>query len=356
MLPLNGMGYYSTLFILYAPMTTLKFIKEKIYGPGSSANLALLNPYVDPNRMDVGEKIYYNSPNRPNDETKMLFYYDDIGRQPQIWSVNSGENIRSMSQSLLGHPRSWMEVWATHPEIVSKGNLESSYSLRYFSDEGQQPPDLASNESYKVSEDNPPQAMNDMEGGGTVNSESGTFPEDPSTAPPSEASGLPNQAAAGTVESPKGKEPAFEEGFEDEFKDIPQGDKPAQVAGLNSQGNDQGFPKGEPNDPAVGDIPAGADEKTPNDFGMAKEGPVDPDPAGIGGIPEKINQSQLDKIKNDLMGLDPKMVETIAMGGGGILLLFMLLYVARRRRKGSSDVQEMDFTQINEPTKTRVDM
>ena len=311
----------NTLYVV-RPNDNFQTITEKIYGPGSSANLTVLNPYVDPNRMNVGEKVYYNSPNRPNDKAKMLFYYDDIRRQSQTWLVQSGEDIRAVSQKLLGHPRSWMEIWATHSEIVSKGKFESSHTIRYFPDDLESSPSLASNESYEVTE-NPPEMIND----GMVENSMNPIPS-PKDSSVASLSDLPDQME----ETPPSQ--SQESVFEDEFRDMSQdsGEK-AQLdpTGLSGESTDFKDPNNqELKDPVVNS-------------------------AAIKETPEKIKQQgQLAQIKNDLMGLDQKTVETLTLGGGGVLLLLMLFYVARKRRK--SDVQEMDFTQINEPTKTRVSM
>ena len=82
--------------------------------------------------MVVGDKIYYNSPNRPTDNSQLLFYYEDNNRSPSYYTVSAGENIRDISYKLLGHAKSWKEIWATNQELESKGTIERNISIAYW--------------------------------------------------------------------------------------------------------------------------------------------------------------------------------------------------------------------------------
>jgi len=84
----------------------------------------------------VGDKVYYNSPQRPNDSQSLLTYYEDLSLSPQVYTIQAGENIRTISKNLLGNANSWKEIWATNPSIQSKGNVEDSYELRYWNEGG----------------------------------------------------------------------------------------------------------------------------------------------------------------------------------------------------------------------------
>lgn len=305
---------------------TFQTIGEKIYGKGSVTNLAKVNPFLNPRRLKVGEKVYYNSPNRPNDENTLLFYYDDIGRSPQYRQAEAGENIRTISQELLGHPRSWMEVWATNMEIVSKDSLERSYRIKYFS----------KNNVQSMVQDNPesmqPDTTQDTSFG------DGTAPSE--------------MDMNGNSDVAVNDQPAFEE-------------QPVDPNGMNA-GNDMN---------AEGTTDPNADLDAGFDDPVVAENPTEPnfdegfnDPAtdpqdGIAGIPNSLNnqnQQQAGGLQK-LLGMDQKMLETLAMGLGGLLLIIVLLMVARRRRMyaQATQVQEFDFTgstQIDEQTKTHIDI
>jgi LysM repeat protein len=80
----------------------------------------------------VGDKVYYNSPKRPDDSQKMLTYYEDSGVPAQSFVAKSGDNIRAISKNLLGDSNSWKEVWATNLAVDSKGELAEGTELRYW--------------------------------------------------------------------------------------------------------------------------------------------------------------------------------------------------------------------------------
>lgn len=287
-----------------------KSIGEKIYGKGSANNLAKVNPFLNPKRLKVGEKVYYNSPNRPNDENTMLFYYEDIGVNPQYREVNTGENIRTIAQELLGHPRSWMELWATNAEVVSKAEAERPYRVRYFS----------------------------------KNNDQSMVQETPSTEFSDEASNTtdPNQAATDENANAANELPDMNDGA------------------LADTGETDGLDNPDPNQAAT--------TEEPNfDQGFDDQAQTDPNQAalengGIGDIPNSLNpQVQEAGGMQKLMNMDQKTIETLTMGLGGLLLIVVILMIARRRRQyaQATQVQEFDFagsTKIDEQTKTHIDI
>lgn len=110
----------------------LQDVANKIYGNGSGVDFTVVNPHLKRGSLRVGQKIYYNSPQRPQDRSRLLTYYEDARVPAMNYSAQAGENIRSISKNLLGHDRSWMEVWATNMGVESKGELEGPYQLRYW--------------------------------------------------------------------------------------------------------------------------------------------------------------------------------------------------------------------------------
>lgn len=110
---------------------TLESVSQKIFGRDRTDEIRAWNPYFASNSPKVGDKLYYPSPNNPDDST-MMTYYDDVGAPAQTYISSEGDNIRSVSQNLLGHERSWMEIWATNANVESKGELPSGVSLRYW--------------------------------------------------------------------------------------------------------------------------------------------------------------------------------------------------------------------------------
>ena len=136
---------------------TMESVSQKIYGQDKTNDLYTVNSTLK-RGLKVGDKIYYNSPQRPNDESQLLTYYEDVGLSPEIYISKNGDNIRKVASSLLGHPRSWMEVYATNLDVESKGELAEGVQLRYWASSGgaTPPPAMASNDSDPMEDLNEP--------------------------------------------------------------------------------------------------------------------------------------------------------------------------------------------------------
>jgi hypothetical protein len=112
------------------PGDTYKSISTMIYGNGDKAvDLKNANPGMK--KPKPGQKVYYNSPKRPEDDTKIVNFYDDSGAPAQTYVAKDGDNLRKVSKELLGYPDAWKEVWATNA-VESKGKLPAGTELRYW--------------------------------------------------------------------------------------------------------------------------------------------------------------------------------------------------------------------------------
>lgn len=323
--PFNRAGILLNSLYIVRPGDTINSIKEKIYGSGSSANLVQLNPSLKPNNLKVGEKVYYNSPNRPNDSSRMMYYYDDVGMQAQYYEIQSGQSIRKVAQDLLGHPRSWMEVWATNPDVESKWTVSRSHNLRYFPEGGAAAPVLARNDQPELIEamDEPTSVttnMNDTNVSSEPDFDAGfddNFAED-------------NNQVAVTEAPVNPAEPDFDQGFDDNF--------------------DQGF-----DDQAAAGMADGLDAGFDDGMDTAMNG----QDAAAQAIPENFKNAGTKNMGP--FGLDQSLIDKISLGAGGALILAGLFFIARRRRgkRESVGVDDFDFagnTQIDEQTKTRIDL
>ena len=111
----------------------LSSITSLIYGsPDRQDELKSINPFLKRRSPKVGDKIYYNSPQRPKDRQKFLVYYEDTQQTPSTYDIPAGENIRKVSSQLLGHPDSWKEIWATNLQVESKGVLSQPVTVQYW--------------------------------------------------------------------------------------------------------------------------------------------------------------------------------------------------------------------------------
>ena len=112
------------------PGDTYKKISEMIYGNTSKQKeLKKVNSSISKPR--PGDKIYYNSPIRPTDDTKMLTFYEDAGMVPEVYVAQEGDNLKKVSKNLLGYDNAWKEVWAMN-SVESKDTLAAGTELRYW--------------------------------------------------------------------------------------------------------------------------------------------------------------------------------------------------------------------------------
>ena len=124
-------------------------IATKIYGNDRSEDLYSYNPHFRGKTLNVGDKIYYQSPHNPTD-SMMKTYYEDNHLQPQYYVTQEGDNLRKISKKFLGHRRSWMEIYATNESIESKGRLPAGLQIHYWPDSG-----------MSVAENSNPQDLNE---------------------------------------------------------------------------------------------------------------------------------------------------------------------------------------------------
>jgi len=110
---------------------TMSSIAQKIFSSDRSRDLYSWNGHFVGKTLKVGDKVYYSSPRNPSD-SRMKTFYEDGGLRPQYYNASAGENIRTIAKKLLGHERSWMEIYATNEDVDSKGRLPSNFNLRYW--------------------------------------------------------------------------------------------------------------------------------------------------------------------------------------------------------------------------------
>lgn len=180
---------------------TLASISRKIYGADRTDDLLKVNPTFRNTTLDVGEKVYYNSPNRPEDNTSLKTFYEDMGLAPEIYITAEGDNIREVAKNLLGHPAGWKEIWATNPNIESKGAVDAGIQLKYWMNGEVAAPSMAASEpppSDTMNEPEPPSAPEPPPMPDMAANEPPSMPEEPES-PPQEEMESPDMAANGAM-------------------------------------------------------------------------------------------------------------------------------------------------------------
>ena len=218
----NSSGFLVNAVYIARSNENLQSISQKIYGKDRTGDLLAINTHLQGRSVAVGDKIYYNSPNRPNDNRRILFYYKDNNISPSYYNLSEGDNIRSIASQLLGHPNSWKEVWATNPELESKGEIQGGIRIAYWdggsipqvtTPQPEAPDAFAQNDSSQLSDRNLPDPDYLKE----PNPE--TLPNDTEFSAENEKSGFPV-----SEEAPKSEDPN-ERGFSNDIISMLLGNK-----------------------------------------------------------------------------------------------------------------------------------
>lgn len=107
-------------------------VSQKVYGGDRVKELKKINSSFKKRELKVGDKVYYNSPLRPTDDVKMLTFYEDAGVPSSTYTAKSGDDLKAVGKTLLGHDRSWIELWTTNLTLDSKGELAEATEIRYW--------------------------------------------------------------------------------------------------------------------------------------------------------------------------------------------------------------------------------
>jgi hypothetical protein len=130
--PIRRAGMLLNAVYLARQGDTFDSVSKKIWGNAEgSEKLKAANPSFAHRELGVGDKVYYNSPKRPEDTAKVANYYEDNGEAPETYISKPGDNIRKVSKKLLGHNKSWKEIWTTN-SVESKGDLPEGTELHYW--------------------------------------------------------------------------------------------------------------------------------------------------------------------------------------------------------------------------------
>lgn len=182
--PFQRAGQNLNTVYMARPGDDISSISEKIYGDDRSKDLLAANPHLK-RGVKVGDKVYYESPNRPNDQSSLLTAFEDSNVPSETYVSKPGENIRGISQELLGDSRSWMEIWATNPDIDSKWALSPGTEIRYWPKEaelGTGGPNLGSGSETGAGVDNFAD-NSDVAPAPQDNQAANNFPQETETAP-----------------------------------------------------------------------------------------------------------------------------------------------------------------------------
>lgn len=125
-------GWVNTVYVA-RPGETLKDISQKIFAADKVKDLKKIaeNNYLKWRSVKAGDKIYYISPNRPDDSAKTLLYFEDMGMVPETYVAKKGDNLKKVAKEILGYKKAYVEMWTANP-VESKAKLNEGEVLRYW--------------------------------------------------------------------------------------------------------------------------------------------------------------------------------------------------------------------------------
>lgn len=127
--PFRRDGVLLNAVYIARPGDNFSKISKNIYGDNSkSKELRKVNPGLAPK---VGDKVYYNSPLRAEDESNLKVYFEDIGLPSETYVMQEGDDFRKKSKELLGHDGSWREIYVTN-NMDSTRNVPAGTEIRYW--------------------------------------------------------------------------------------------------------------------------------------------------------------------------------------------------------------------------------
>lgn len=125
-------GWVNTVYVA-RPGETLKEISQKIFSADKSKELKKIaeNSYLKSRSVKPGDKIYYISPNRSDDSSKTLLYYEDMGMIPESYVAKKGDKLKKVAKEILGYDKAWVELWTSN-SIESQSTLKEGDTLKYW--------------------------------------------------------------------------------------------------------------------------------------------------------------------------------------------------------------------------------
>ncbi|HEY8272702.1 MAG TPA: LysM domain-containing protein [Pseudobdellovibrionaceae bacterium] len=117
-------------------------VSQMIYGTERVSELKKMNPSIKGRKLKVGDKVYYNSPHRPDDSVKVLTFYEDSGIAPEVYIAKSGDNLKKVAKELFGSEQGWKELYATN-DFESKAALDEGTQIKYWRTVPAEPKEVA---------------------------------------------------------------------------------------------------------------------------------------------------------------------------------------------------------------------
>lgn len=110
---------------------TLEGISEKLFAENKVKELKKANPHLK-KKITTGAKVYFNSPNRPEDADRMMTVYEDQGLPPTTYTTNEGDTLKALAMEWYGTEASYKEIYAINRNLASPNELPPGSELQYW--------------------------------------------------------------------------------------------------------------------------------------------------------------------------------------------------------------------------------
>ncbi len=129
-IPFKRNGQLLNAIYVARPGDSFKSVAQQIFGDSKKQkDLKSANPALS--KLRAGDKVYYNSTVRPEDDQRILSYYEDMGMAPEVYITKEGDNVKALGKEILGFDGAWKELYALNT-FESKGDLDAGTEIRYW--------------------------------------------------------------------------------------------------------------------------------------------------------------------------------------------------------------------------------
>jgi LPXTG-motif cell wall-anchored protein len=294
------------------PGDTLDSVAEKVFGDKTRAKeLKKANKAIAKRKLRAGDKIYYNSPTRTDDSSKIITYFEDKGMQPQTYTAKEGDNLRTVAKEFLGFKDAWKEVWASNG-FDSNRKLDPGTEIKYWK-EDTSAASMATNSEVAPGNTNP-----------------GAGSDVPPTPPTDMANTMPPPPPAGELPPPPTPDMASNP------------PPPPPDMGSNPPPPPPDMAMNPPPPPPPPDMGSNPPPPPPPDMG-SNPPPPPPDTNAAAEVKQSMPASE--ESAEGMAGMDQDTI-IMAAGGAAVLLALAIFIVRRKNRQREQFEQAMNETQV----------
>jgi LPXTG-motif cell wall-anchored protein len=106
-------------------------ISQKLFGEDKTKQLKKANPNLKKG-VKTGDKVYFNSPSRPDDHERMITVYEDQGLPASTYTTKEGDSLKSLASEWYGTEASYKELYAINKGLSSPNDLPPGTELQYW--------------------------------------------------------------------------------------------------------------------------------------------------------------------------------------------------------------------------------